>query len=132
MLMPLGQSGVWWSRFTEITIYIELELVNTKLIEWFYFHSFQAHSRGSVDLIVQVMDEGVCRIRNNKGNIKLKPQPKQQLPATPQEVTKPKVHWIDRLSRFIFPTCYVTFLVAYTIYYGVLREENDANENVVD
>lgn len=92
----------------------------------------EAHSRGSVDLIVQVMDEGVCRIRNNKGNIKLKPQPKQELPTTPREGVKPKAHWIDRLSRFVFPTLYVTFLVSYTIYYGVLREENPGSKDVVE
>ena len=96
------------------------------------FFPFKAHSRGSVDLIVQVMDEGVCRIRNNKGNIKLKPQPEEQLPTTPQEGVKPKAHWIDRLSRFVFPTLYVTFLVSYTIYYGVLREENEGNKDVVE
>lgn len=92
----------------------------------------EAHSKGSVDLIVQVMDEGVCRIRNNKGNIKLKPQPKQQLPLTPSVATKTKAHWIDRLSRFLFPTLYVTFLVAYTIYYSALREESDSKGHVLD
>lgn len=96
------------------------------------FFPFQAHSRGSVDLIVQVMDEGVCRIRNNKGNIKLKHQPKQQLPTTPQEGVKPKAHWIDRLSRFVFPTLYVTFLVSYTLYYGVLREETEGTKDKVE
>ena len=89
---------------------------------------FQAQSPGSVDLIVQVMDEGVCRIRNNKGNIKLRPQTKQQPVSTPQEKPKSKAHWIDRLSRFIFPTLYVIFLVSYSIYYGALR--NDVKEQV--
>lgn len=87
----------------------------------------EAQSQGSVDLIVQVMDEGVCRIRNNKGNVKLKPQAKQQLTestATPQEKPRQKkAHWIDQISRFVFPTLYVTFLISYTIYYGVLRED---------
>jgi len=88
----------------------------------------EAQGTGSVDLIVQVMDEGVCRIRNNKGNIKLKPQTKQQPISPPQEKTKPKMHWIDRLSRFVFPTLYVTFLVSYTVYYGLLRKEEKISE----
>lgn len=70
------------------------------------------------------MDEGVCRIRNNKGNIKLKPQTKQQPTSTPQEKPKQKAHWIDRISRFVFPAFYVTFLVSYTIYYGLLRDDS--------
>lgn len=84
----------------------------------------EAQSQGSVDLIVQVMDEGVCRIRNNKGNIKLKPQAKPQSTTLPLEKPKPKVHWIDRISRIIFPVLYVIFIISYTIYYGVLRDDN--------
>lgn len=84
----------------------------------------EAQGGDSVDLVVQVMDEGACRIRNNKGNIKLVTQTKEQLIPTPQEKTKtvPKAHWIDRVSRFVFPTLYVAFLVSYTIYYGLLRD----------
>lgn len=84
----------------------------------------EAQSQGSVDLIVQVMDEGVCRIRNNKGNIKLKPQTKQQSTTIPLDKPKTKVHWIDRVSRITFPALYVTFLISYTIYYGVLRDDH--------
>lgn len=64
----------------------------------------------------------------------MKPQSKQeQLPTAPQQgPAKPKAHWIDRLSRFVFPTLYVAFLVAYTIYYGVLREENGGKKDVVE
>ncbi|XP_068708924.1 gamma-aminobutyric acid receptor subunit beta-2-like isoform X1 [Montipora foliosa] len=84
----------------------------------------EAQSQGSVDLIVQVMDEGVCRIRNNKGNIKLKPQTKQQSTTLPLDKPKTKVHWIDRVSRITFPALYVIFLISYTIYYGVLRDDH--------
>ena len=75
------------------------------------------------------MDEGSCRIRGNKGNFKLKPEIKKESASKDQEKPKtiPKVHWIDRISRFAFPILYVLFLVSYTLYYGLLRDASKEN-----
>ncbi|CAH3187720.1 unnamed protein product [Porites evermanni] len=89
----------------------------------------EVQGEDSVDLVVQVMDEGACRIRSNKGNFKLKPEIKKESTSTDQDKPKtiPKVHWIDRISRFAFPILYVLFLVSYTLYYGLLRDASKEN-----
>ena len=46
------------------------------------------------------------------------PKVTRRLPKT-QEVLRCSVHWVDGLARFLFPCCYVIFLM---VFWGRYRE----------
>ncbi|KXJ20097.1 gamma-aminobutyric acid receptor subunit beta-2 isoform X2 [Exaiptasia diaphana] len=75
----------------------------------------------NVDIVVKVMDEGACRIRNKKGSYNVQKETPKIATARIKSVRKQ--HWIDRISRFIFPTFYVIFIICYTSYYLSKRKE---------
>ncbi|XP_001635156.2 gamma-aminobutyric acid receptor alpha-like isoform X2 [Nematostella vectensis] len=75
-----------------------------------------------VDIVVKVMDEGVCRIRNKKGSIKVQAEATKVSCRSNRLIRRD--HWIDRVSRIIFPSAYVIFIICYTAYYVNKRDNS--------
>lgn len=93
---------------------------------------FQDPEVGGADIVVQVMENGICKVRNTRGYVRrgsnhIEREDPQETDTDSDKMNVPPprrtLHWIDRVSQFVFPTIYVIFLFAYTLRYTTLRNQ---------